>query len=198
MQEVGVILAKSGRQALSGEEVHGMLTALVCGPETVTPTSWFACVFPRSRSLKAVVEKAWFGKLVELMVESYDDILFSVRAGTFHPYLGEESSVDARRESVRRWCTGFLYGMHLHGEKWQSSTEEYIATLTAPVFYLASPGDLGGELSAEQKENLDSRPEELMELVRINVPKVFDFWNFGKKPELKKEFFSPAAIAPAE
>lgn len=194
MKELRELLLGSGKQTLGVTEVHGLLTALVAGPETVTPAKWLPYVFAKARDLKSVVKKPWFGRLVELLIESYEDILFSLRTGTFVPYLGDSSEKQERQAAAREWATGFLYGMHLHGAKWSDSKDENLATLVAPIFYLADPEQVASELGAEERKKLAEKAGDMIELIRYNAPKIFDFWNLGVKPELKKEYFKAEAV----
>jgi len=194
MREINTLLKQSGKKTLSQNEVHGLLTALVAGPETVTPSRWMPYIFRNSRSLKSAVKAVWFGRLIELLIESYEDILFSLRAGTFVPYLGESPEKADRQVAAKQWATGFLYGMHLHGAKWQESKDENLATLIAPIFYLADPEHVGGELGTEERKKLAGKVDDMVELFRYNAPKIFDYWNLGVKPELKKEYFRADAV----
>lgn len=190
MQEVTEILKSCGRKTLSPIEIHGLLTAAVCGPETISPTRWLAYIFPKTKSLKTIVSKSWFARVTEFLVETYEDILFSIRAGTFTPYLADKKEDSERLEAAKDWCTGFLYGMHLHGVRWSESSDETLATLTAPIFYLADPDIASEELDKEEQDKLRSKAPLLIELLRVNPSKIFDHWNMGKKPELKKDFFN--------
>jgi len=188
-KRIGDILERSRRKHLAPGEIHGLLTGILCGPTVVAPTQWLAYIFSGARSLKSLTEKEWFGELVELLIAAYEDLLFALRAGTFVPYLTEKESDSDKLTAARLWCTGFLYGMHLHGEKWSASTDEHLASLTAPIFYLADPEQLAAEMDTEERERLASRAVEMVGLIRYNTPKIFDFWNFGVKPEVKKEYF---------
>jgi uncharacterized protein len=193
MKEISELLDRSKRKALSVTEIHGLLTALVAGPETVIPAKWLPYIFSNSRALKTIVKEPWFGRLIGLLIESYEDLLFSLRAGTFVPYLGESPEKKQRQAAAKEWATGFLYGMHLHGAKWQESKDENLATLTAPLFYLADPEHVGGELAAGERKKLAEKADDMIELIRYNAPKIFDHWNLGVKPELKKEYFKAEA-----
>jgi yecA family protein len=190
IQDVGKILTKSRRKHLSEREVHGLLTGILCGPKVVPPIQWLASIFSGTRDLKPLTAKPWFGSLVEDLVTAYEDLLFSLRAGTFVPYLTENESDKDKLEAAREWCTGYLYGMHLHGEQWSSSTDEHLASLTAPLFYLADPEQLASELEPSERDKLAEKAVDMIGLIRYNVPKIFDFWNFGAKPEVKKEYFA--------
>jgi uncharacterized protein len=193
MKEISELLDGSGKKTLGTTEIHGLLTALVAGPETITPSRWLPYIFRNFRALKTIVKEPWFGRLVELLIESYEDLLFSLRAGTFVPYLGESPEKKERQVAAKQWATGFLYGMHLHGAKWQESKDESLATLTAPLFYLADPEHVGGELDDEDRRKLAEKADDMVELIRYNAPKIFDHWNLGVKPELKKEYFKAQA-----
>ncbi len=190
VKEIGSILSTSRRAHLTPGEIHGLLSGILCGPTVVAPVKWLAALFSGRGDLRPVTKRPWFSRLVELLVSAYEDLLFSLRAGTFVPYLTDKEEDSEKCEAARQWCTGFVYGMHLHGEEWSSSTDEHLASLTAPLFYLADPEQVAGELDKDEREKLAGKAVEMISLIRYNVPKVFDFWNFGKKPEQKKEYFS--------
>ena len=191
VKEIGKILSKSRRTHLLPGEIHGLLSGILCGPEVISPTLWLGCIFSGSRDLKTIVSKPWFGALVEHLIAAYEDLLFALRAGTFVPYLTESESDSEKLHAARLWCCGFLYGMHLHGEQWRNCDDDQLASLCAPLFYFADPETVTIEIDEIDRKKLADKALEMIAVLRYNVPKVFDFWNFGRKPELKKEYFSP-------
>jgi yecA family protein len=109
------------------------------------------------------------------------------------PYLSGEGET---LQDAKLWCEGFFYGMALHGAEWMEHESEHLATLTAPILYIADPGDLSKELGKKQRQRLDRQQKQLVEAIRYNVPQVYDFWNVTKKADFKKDLY-PTQEPPA-
>jgi yecA family protein len=121
------------------------------------------------------------------MIEIYNDLLFSIRQATFVPYFGPGNKEATTLEDAAGWCEGFFYGMSLHGDEWMNSESSEIASLTAPILYMANPREFGKELPKEKRKKFAERQKELIESIRYNIPPIYDFWNIGVKPEIKKD-----------
>ena len=193
LEDLGKLLGRSRRKTAPIEGIHGMLTAAVCGPTVVKPTNWLPFVYPATRDLKQLLKGSSFQDVITALLEIYHDLLFSIRQGTFVPYLSGEGET---LQDAKLWCEGFFYGMALHGGEWMEHESEHLATLTAPILYIADPGDLSKELGKKQRQRLDRQQKQLVEAIRYNVPQVYDFWNVTKKADFKKDLY-PTQEPPA-
>jgi yecA family protein len=187
LDELSSLLAQRGRITAPVDQVHGMLTAAVCGPVTTTPGRWLRLVFPdaQPKDFRALLKQKRVERIVTLLLELYDDLLFSIRQATFVPHFGPDKE-NRTFGDCRGWCTGFLHGMTLHDKEWLDHDSEQLATLVAPILYIADTEGLGQELGPRQRAKLAKMEPQLIEAIRYNVPKIYDYWNLGKKVEVKK------------
>lgn len=180
------LLKRSRRKTLSAPEVHGLITAAVCGPGVIGPARWLPYIFHKTKDFEKLLQAKGTEETLQVLMQLYDDLLFSIRQGTFVPWFGDESTDSPAADDVRPWCTGFLYGMHLHGEAWFGNDSQELANLTAPVFFLANPEEAAAELGEKEARELEGKTDLLVRAISYNVPKVYDFFNLGRDPEEKK------------
>lgn len=190
IQQLALLLKKTRRTTLGPGEIHGMLTAAVCGPEVIPAARWLPYIFHKTRDFKKLLQRPDTEQLLQVMLQLYDDLLFSIRQATFVPYFGPDTSDEPSLDDARPWCTGFFYGMHLHGDEWLNNESSELAGLTAPIFYIVNPEEARKEIGAEQARELEKRHPQLIEAIRYNVPRIYDFFNVGRDPREKKNIVS--------
>jgi yecA family protein len=191
INQLAAALKACRRKVLPMDQVHGLLTAAVCGPTVVRPTRWLPYLFPATRDYESLVRKPAFEDALGSLVAVYDDILFTIRQGTFTPYFGPEAPRQPGLDDARGWCTGFLYGITLHDDAWRNADNEHLAMLTAPIFYIAHPESMTEEMEEGERAQLEQRAPALVSALSHNIPAIYDYWNLGRKPEEKRDFFGP-------
>lgn len=119
-------------------ELEGFLTALVIGPNTVSPTLWLPKVWGgRTPKFKDLAE---MNRFVALVMGLFNDIAltFDQAPQTFRPTF-YESRVERRRVViVDEWCFGFLKGMRLDARGWKPLKRER-PELLKPIELFGSP-----------------------------------------------------------
>jgi uncharacterized protein len=119
-------------------ELEGFLTALVIGPNTVSPALWLPKVWGgRTPKFKDLAE---MNRFVALVMGLYNDIAltFDQAPQTFRPTF-YESRVERRRVViVDEWCFGFLKGMRLDARGWKPLKRER-PELLKPIELFGSP-----------------------------------------------------------
>jgi len=104
--------------------LEGFLTALVIGPNTIMPSSWWPKVFgarqPRFRSEEE------FRQAVSWVMGLYNSIAmhFETDPGGFEPTFYESRVGKKRVLVVDEWCEGFLKGMRLDAAGWKPLARE--------------------------------------------------------------------------
>jgi len=119
-------------------ELEGFLTALVIGPNTVSPTLWLPKVWGgRTPKFKDVAE---MNRFVALVVGLYNDIAltFDQAPQTFRPTFYETRFEGRRVVIVDEWCLGFLKGMRLDAQGWKPLKRER-PELLKPIELFGSP-----------------------------------------------------------
>jgi uncharacterized protein len=119
-------------------ELEGFLTALIIGPNTVSPTLWLPKVWGgRTPKFKDIAE---MNRFVALVMGLYNDIAFTFDQApqTFRPTF-YESRIERRRVViVDEWCFGFLKGMRLDARGWKPLKRER-PELLKPIELFGSP-----------------------------------------------------------
>ncbi|MBS0365502.1 MAG: UPF0149 family protein [Proteobacteria bacterium] len=123
-------LMRRGKGIYDIVELEGFLTAIVIGPNTLSPLNWLPKVWggrqPRFKDLEEM------NRFTALVIGYYNDIAmaFEVTPGEFEPTFYEprrpaKGSPTARRILiVDEWCVGFLKGMRLDSAGWKPLTRE--------------------------------------------------------------------------
>jgi uncharacterized protein len=119
-------------------ELEGFLTALVIGPNTVSPTLWLPKVWGgRTPKFKDIAE---VNRFVALVMGLYNDIAFTFDQApqTFRPTFYESRVKGRRVVIVDEWCFGFLKGMRLDARGWKPLKRER-PELLKPIELFGSP-----------------------------------------------------------
>ncbi len=101
-------------------ELEGFLTAIVIGPNTLSPNLWLPRVWGgKAPKFKDLAEMNHF---IALVMGLHNDLvlIFDQAPEQFRPTF-YESKVEGRRiQIVDEWCVGFLKGMRLDSAGWKS------------------------------------------------------------------------------
>jgi uncharacterized protein len=107
---------KSGK-AMSLEELDGFFSALIAGPEIVTPSEYLPEVFgserPETRQFESLEEA---NKILGLMMRHWNDIAGTLLKGDVHLplLLLDENDVEHGND----WARGFIRGTRLRHDGW--------------------------------------------------------------------------------
>jgi uncharacterized protein len=100
-------------------ELEGFLTAIVIGPNTLSPMLWLPKVWggkvPRFRDLEEM------NRFVALLMGYYNDLViwFETEPERFQPTFYERKLEGKKILIVDEWCVGFLKGMRLDSAAWK-------------------------------------------------------------------------------
>jgi uncharacterized protein len=125
---------------LSMSELDGFFTAIISGPEAIPPSLWLPAVWGES-------EPAWesaedFEKIYQLMMRHYDDVANSLMAPgfQFEPVFSENEVDGQRFLVVNEWCLGYMRGVALTVEAWDSGGDEVFDLLQPIILFSDEPG----------------------------------------------------------
>jgi uncharacterized protein len=130
-------------------ELEGFLTALVVGPNTLSPTLWLPKVWGgRTPKFKDIAE---LNRFMALVIALYNEIAltFDQAPQTFRPTFYESKLEKRRVVIVDEWCSGFLKGMRLDAQGWKPLKRDR-PELLKPIELFGSPAgwkecEAGGE-----------------------------------------------------
>ena len=161
------------------DELHGFITALVCGPEVVMPSEWMSIVWngeapewqsvDELRDLLGGIMRLWntVAKTVN-GCEGFEPILMTVANE-----LGEEETV------VEGWCRGFLRGVDMRREAWLSVTNEAFSLDLFTILALARTGETG---EAEEVVYNREMREQLIQNLPDTVYRLRAYWREHEAP----------------
>ncbi len=120
------------------DELHGLITAVLCGPRQVEPVQWLPLVCGTEQ--RPAVEGP--DRVNGLILRLHDHLAESLDAGDrFVPMFLEGTLTDGSRElRPQGWCWGFLQGMRFQPDMWE---DEALNLELMPILVLS--GSAGGE-----------------------------------------------------
>ena len=190
-EELDALLAASDEAALSLDEVHGFMSAALCGPRVLAFRDCVCAVFLPEEADAGESECELPADILEMLARLYEDTLRSIEDGSFLPIVSCEGDDDEEDVDARLWCCGFLMGMEYTRASWKLDTSLVLDLLT-PIILLADPKEF--ERAAKQiGSGGESLRQELLAALPESVCALKDF--FKKKPRARRP--APAANAPA-
>lgn len=136
------------------DSVHGLLTALVIGPEPARPDEWLPEVLHEPFG-----DAAEGNRILSLLARLNDSIPMEIEHERYEPILGEVDTDEGDSAlSAAGWCHGFAHGINLRAELWETRIEQDadLMRLLGPVVALAvDAGALGTEEDVEPLDDAE-------------------------------------------
>ena len=154
-------------EVLTVDEVHGLLTALLAGPQPLPEEEWL----PMAWGEPEFADDAERQHMVGLMRRMHDDIDETLKLGRdFEPLAVEveENGVDV--VAFEGWCFGFMLGVETCQDEWDSLPKDE-GNLLAPMAQLALLN------SDEEPEMDDEEYEQWVELLPGAVMGLYSYWH---------------------
>jgi uncharacterized protein len=154
---------------LNVSELDGLLTAVVSGPVTITPSRWLPAVW-------GDFEPAWnsledYQEFMSLVLRHMNDIAASLvdEPETFEPmYLENVASGDAV-VVVDEWCAGYVRGVDLAADEWCAASPDIVQLLAPIRAFTASTDWLAHELP-------ETEAAKLRDAIVPNVRALHAYW----------------------
>jgi uncharacterized protein len=163
----------------SVEMVDGYMTALVVGPEVVSPDVWIPFIWNQEKQDEPCFSSEDEGKMVgEYLVRHMNalGLQFLDNADGFVPLFEKSRYADKEEKAlaVENWALGFTMGIELVHESWKPLfKDEDTGLLVMPMLILSKVTDDFESLS--KKEVL-----EMVHLMPVFVVKIYEYWKKGK------------------
>ena len=155
-------------EVLTVDEVHGMLTALLVGPQPLDEAEWLDMAWGEPQFSDGGEQQHMLG----LMRRLHRDIETSLQAGRdFEPLAVEVEEEDGTEVvAYEGWCFGFMLGVETCQGEWDKlpKNEE---NLLAPMAQLALLN------SDEEPEMDDEEYEQWVELLPGAVMGLYSYWH---------------------
>lgn len=152
--------------ALSIDEVHGFLTALIVSAEPVAQEEWLAAVWGEPQ----FADEAQKQRMTGLLLRLYAEIAATLEAGrSFEPLVVEVEEDGEVAEAHEGWCFGFMLGVAQHQALWDRLVGDE-KTLVEPMAQLAL-------LNSEEEPTMSEEEyASWVELIPGSVMGLYQFW----------------------
>ena len=152
--------------AMNIEMMDGFLTALVCSPELVMPSTYMHYILGEEHEF-ATAEQAQ--KFANLILRHWNSIVSQLeKSEFFYPVLLESEDGSMGND----WAAGFLSGMHLGGDEWKEYlNDEEKSGVFVPILMLAHEHDPDPEL---RPDPIDAeKREKILAFLTVSVPRIY-------------------------
>jgi uncharacterized protein len=167
---------RTSDDAMTMDTLHGFLTAIAIGPETIMPSEWLPKVWGEDADSAPDFKNAKEAeRIFELIMRFMNEIVvtFEVAPKEFEPLFceaehGEETVIDAEA-----WCWGFWEGMELRAGSWEPIWESDLAPLMHPIYLLGAD-----EIEEAELKEVDDpvKGHKLALEIEANLPAIYKFW----------------------
>jgi uncharacterized protein len=136
-----LISGATSNACMNMEELDGFFAALICGPEMVMPSEYLPIVWGQENEEDGLVfeSEAQAQQIFSLLMRHWNTIATTLDAGEpYEPLLYEYEVEGTRTAFGNDWAMGFMRGLLLHKEAWQTylDDKEHTGTLM-PIIALA-------------------------------------------------------------
>ncbi len=186
------LIAHPASEGLSLDGVHGLLSAVVAGPEPIPANEWLPHIVDQENGFDDADQA---NRVLSLIVRLYNSVIQELEALTFEPIFGEFEEEDGSSVlAAIGWCEGFSIGIDLRSGVWESrmSTDPRLMDLLDPIIRISADEGLFESDTAEQLAPLeDEDREQLLHAIAGAVADVQQYWR--EQPPTIEEGVDPNA-----
>jgi uncharacterized protein len=167
---------RTADDAMTMDTLHGYLTAIAIGPETIMPAEWLPKVWGGEPGSEPVWKsKKESDRITELIMRFMNEVLvtFEVAPKEFEPLFCEHEHENQTLIDAEAWCWGFCEGMDLRPGSWEAIWNAPEAALMRPIYLLGADEIEEAEL-AEVEDPV--KAHKLALEVEANLPAIYKFW----------------------
>jgi len=183
--ELDGLLAAGDETGLSLDEVHGFMSAALCGPRVLSFSECVCALVLPGAAEDDDSECELPSRMIELLKALYEDTLRAMDDGSFAPVVSCEQGGDGDDLDVdsRQWCCGFLMCMEQNRARWKLENSRVLELLT-PIVLLADEREFARVARQLKEIDADSFRQELLEELSESVCAFRKL--FRKKPQARR------------
>jgi uncharacterized protein len=158
------------------DTLHGFLTAIIIGPDTIMPSEWLPKVWGEDPgSAPAYKNQKEAERIVNLIMRFMNEVAvtFEVAPKEFEPLFCEYEQDGETLIDAEAWCWGFWEGMELHPGAWDPIWKSELEPLMRPI-YLLGADEIGEDELAEVDDPV--KGHQLALQIEANLPQIYRFW----------------------
>ncbi|MFC5512347.1 UPF0149 family protein [Massilia jejuensis] len=167
---------RSPEDAMTMDTLHGYLTAIAIGPETIMPAEWLPRVWGQEDGAAPKWKNAREEeRILNLIMRFMNEVLitFEVAPKEFEPLYCEHVHDGQTLIDGEAWCWGFWEGMELRPGSWEPIWTSEVAQLMRPLYLL------GADEIEEAELPLVEDPVKAHGLaleIEANLPAIYRYW----------------------
>lgn len=167
---------RCGDETMPMDALHGYLTAIAIGPESIAIAEWLPRVWgPDPDDAPDFLDDQQAARIRELLGRALEEIVvtFEVAPKDFEPLFSVHQWKGKEVLDAEAWCWGFLEGVSLRDAAWQELRDSAQATLLRAIRLL------GAEEIEEEEVMLVDDPMKCHKLaieVEASVSQIQRFW----------------------
>ena len=167
---------RSPEDAMTMDTLHGYLTAIAIGPETIMPAEWLPRVWGQEDGAAPKWKNAREEeRILNLIMRFMNEVLitFEVAPKEFEPLYCEHEHNGQTLIDAEAWCWGFWEGMELRPGSWEPIWKSEVAELMRPLYLL------GADEIEEAELPLVEDPVKAHHLaleIEANLPAIYRYW----------------------
>ncbi|WP_020652608.1 UPF0149 family protein [Massilia niastensis] len=162
--------------AMTMDTLHGYLTAIAIGPETIMPAEWLPRVWGEDGSSAPKWKNSREEeRILNLIMRFMNEVLvtFEVAPKEFEPLFCEHEHQGKTLIDAEAWCWGFWEGMELRPGSWEPVWDSEVAELMRPI-YLLGADEIEQEELAEVED--PAKAHQLALQIEANLPAIHRYW----------------------
>jgi uncharacterized protein len=175
---------RTPEDAMTLDTLHGYLTAIAIGPETIMPAEWLPRVWGEEGAAPKWKNSKEEERIVNLIMRFMNEILitFEVAPKEFEPLYCEHEVNGQTLIDAEAWTWGFWEGMELREGSWQEIWDSEVAELMRPLYLLGAD-----EIEEEELPEVEDpvKAHKLALEMEANLPAIHRFWATRRKPAVE-------------
>src|SRR3954471_19009304 len=173
---------RSPDDAMTMDTLHGYLTAIAIGPETIMPAEWLPHVWgDDEKSVPKFKNSKEEERIVNLIMRFMNEVLvtFEVAPKEFEPLFCEHEHEGETLIDAEAWCWGFWEGMELRPGSWDEIWDSEVGPLMQPIYLLGAD-----EIEEEELVLVEDpvKAHKLGQELEANLPAIYKYWVPRRKP----------------
>jgi uncharacterized protein len=175
---------RTPEDAMTLDTLHGYLTAIAIGPETIMPAEWLPRVWGEEGAAPKWKNSKEEERIVNLIMRFMNEILitFEVAPKEFEPLYCEHEVDGQTLIDAEAWTWGFWEGMELRENSWAEIWDSEVAELMRPIYLLGAD-----EIEEEELPEVEDpvKAHKLALEMEANLPAIHRFWATRRKPAVE-------------
>jgi uncharacterized protein len=166
---------RAPEDAMTMDSLHGYLTAIAIGPETIMPAEWLPQVWGGDGAAPKWKNSKEEEHIINLIMRFMNEVLvtFEVAPKEFEPLYVEHEHEGQTLIDAEAWTWGFWEGMELRPGSWDAIWTSEVADLMRPIYLLGAD-----EIEEHELPEVEDpvKAHKLALDLEANLPAIHRFW----------------------